>query len=460
MSMRYYIYITPFFPSPSNWRGAYCYDFVRALERNFSRVGAEKGGIEHWKALVFVPGAGADYEIGGVKVYRFPVKELPSGILPFLFSKWNQRSFLKKLVEGSSHAEGMKCGIGEVPLCSENPTPLHFYTANIAIAHANTARLAIYSLSVKKLNPNCKTLLHHHDLASFGLNLGVLRHCSIYNAWLFCQFRKLFEQIDTHVFISEASRKSFLSAPDTSWTIYEDYKKQMRGLQLFHCRPARIKDSIILHNGVDTEIFRRVEVETCRGGEGKLKPFVIGCIGNFIDLKDQETLIRAVALIMEKGNIKSEKASGIEVRFVGTGPLLEHCKALAKEVEEKFRSAAQYVRYIFLPEMRHEELPDFYRGLDLFVLPSYFEGFGCVYTEAWSCGVPFIACKGQGMDDLIAEDDRSLWLCRPRDVKGLAQKIRRCIEDSPNQKLTCAIGITELVQGFIGLVEDDERMRL
>lgn len=443
MSMRYYIYITPFFPSPTNWRGAYCYDFVRALERNFSRVGDEKGGIEPWKVLVFVPGAGADYEIGGVKVYRFPVKELPSGILPFLFSKWNQRSFLRKLAEVIVRVEG------------EDSSPLHFAMANIAIAHANTARLSIYPLAIKKLNPNCKTLLHHHDLASFGLNLGVLRHCAIYNAWLFCQFRKLFEQIDTHVFISEASRKSFLSAPDTSWTIYEDYKKQMRGPQLFHCRPAGIKDSIILHNGVDTEIFRRVEVETCRGGEGKLKPFVIGCIGNFIDCKDQETLIRAVALIMEKGNIKSEKASGIEVRFVGTGPLLEHCKALAKEVEEKFRSAAQYVRYIFLPEMRHEELPDFYRGLDLFVLPSYFEGFGCVYTEAWSCGVPFIACKGQGMDDLIQSKDVDQWLFPVRDFNRLANMILLYIAGRREQRLYSPVEIDTLVRQFqtrIGII--------
>ena len=189
---------------------------------------------------VFVVGEGGDYEIDGIKVWRFKEKILKGFILPFLFRRQNERSFLAAVKRA-----GVK--IDDVVVC-----------------HGNTARFAIYPLAVKRLNPKCKALLHHHDLASFGLNLGVLHRCALYNVWLFRKLRALHEQIDCHVFISAASRRSFLAAPDAGWTVYDDYKVQMRGPKAFGCRPARIKNSVVLHNGVDVGLFGRVErVETC-----------------------------------------------------------------------------------------------------------------------------------------------------------------------------------------------------
>lgn len=354
---------------------------------------------------VFVPGAGADYEVDGIQVHRFSVKHLPSNILPFLFSRRNEKSFLHAVT---------KAGI---------------LGKDIVVCHGNTANFAIYPLAVKRLNPQCKTLLQHHDLASFGLNLGVLHKCALYNAWLFRKLRALHEQIDCHVFISEASRRSFLAAPDAGWTVYGDYKAQMRGPKAFGCRPARITESIVLHNGVDVGLFKRLAVGGERG------EFEIGCVGNFERLKDQMTLLEAVEIV----NRKECASGGVGVVFVGSGPERAKCEAYANErgLDVEFRD-----------EVKHEELPHFYREVDLFVLPSYFEGFGCVYTEAWACGVPFIACEGSGVADLIAAEDRGKWLCKPQEPKDLATKIASYIENKWTQKLTNTIDIDELVKEF------------
>jgi len=394
-----YIVVTPFFPSPTSWRGPFCLDFVKALERTGK-----------YDVKVFVPGVGEDYEIEGIKVYRFPTRQLPSNILPFLFRRKNERSFLNAV---------QRIGID---------------IQDVAVCHGHTANFAMYPLAVKRLNPNCQALLHHHDPQSFGLGMGILRHCSLYNAWLFCQFRKLFEQIDCHVFISEMVKRSFLLAPDASWTIYENYRRQMRGPRFFHCRPVRIKRSVILHNGVDTSIFHPVP-STKHQAPSTI--FTIGCIANFVDWKDQATLIKAVGLLKEP----------VKVIFVGSGPTFQHCKELANSIVDLHLQPTPI--FEFRTEVPHEQLADFYHSLDLFVLHSYFEGFGCVFTEAWSCGVPFITCEGQGMDDLIPAEARSLWLCKEESPEDLATKIVRYIQEQPQQNLSGPIDIDTLVGAFV-----------
>lgn len=400
-----YLFVTPFFPSPTVWRGAYCLDFVKALMR-----------LNRFRVVVLKEGSGEDYVIDGVRVHTFRARRFPSNIFPNFFVRHNQKSFMKKveaILVSTFNLQPSTC-FGKVEIC-----------------HGNTVNYGIYPLAIKRKNPMSKTLLHHHSLQSFGLNLGVLRHCWLYNMFLFPRLRRIHEQIDCHVFISEASRRSFLTAPNTSWTNYENYKQQMRGLPY---RPAQIKGSIILHNGVDKSVFHRKE--TVVGVSAQ--PFTIGCVGNFVDWKDQFTLLRALVLLRAKGH-------KINVRFVGSGPMLKQCLDFVRE-NELLESVT------FEVEMRHQELVGFYNSIDLFVLPSYCEGFGCVFTEAHCCGVPFITCEGQGVDDIIPHEDRAKWLCKPHDHHDLAQKIGNFIEKSYRQVLNEDQDINFLVKSFVGQI--------
>ncbi len=394
MTRSIYIYVTPFFPTPESWRGAYGYDFVRALQRTGK-----------YDVRVFVPGAGDDYEYQGVKVYRFPVKYLPSAVLPFLFTRWNQQAFLCKV-----RAVGIDI-------------------QQVAVCHGNTAYFSIFPLALKKLNSRSKTLLHHHDLQSFGLNNGCLRHVWLHKVINFFALRTRFEQIDCHVFISEAARKSFLTVPDASWTVYDEYKKQMRGLGWF--RGVRIKKSVVLHNGVDVAQFNSA-------GRVSHDGFVMGCVANFGKLKDHRSLLEAV-------NLLRDKLGDWKLRLKGSGETLAWCREFVE------RNRLQE-RVSFESEVDHTELPDFYRSLDLFVLPSYFEGFGCVFTEAWSCGTPFITCEGQGMDDLILPAERHWWLCKPMNPQDLAERILYYYKNRPRQHLTSSIAIDGLAGHFLEVV--------
>ncbi len=62
----------------------------------------------------------------------------------------------------------------------------------------------------------------------------------------------------------------------------------------------------------------------------------------------------------------------------------------------------------------------FMAGADIFVLPSYREGFGSVIIEAAACGIPAIAYRIDGVVDAIVENRTGCFVAKG-DVEGLAK---------------------------------------
>ena len=100
-------------------------------------------------------------------------------------------------------------------------------------------------------------------------------------------------------------------------------------------------------------------------------------------------------------------------------------------------------------EMDHSKLPDYYHSLSLFVLPSVFEGFGCVYTEAHACGIPFMGVYDQGAAEIIPIEDRKKWLIQPHDYIRLGEIIEQYYKKREKQTLSHSIDINELVKSFL-----------
>ncbi len=55
------------------------------------------------------------------------------------------------------------------------------------------------------------------------------------------------------------------------------------------------------------------------------------------------------------------------------------------------------------PPCSREELREWYRRADVFVFPSYFEGFGLVLLEAMACGLPALASDATAGPDVLTE---------------------------------------------------------
>ena len=58
----------------------------------------------------------------------------------------------------------------------------------------------------------------------------------------------------------------------------------------------------------------------------------------------------------------------------------------------------------WLPPCSSDALRDRYRAADVFVFPSYFEGFGLVLLEAMACGLPAIASDATAGPDVVTAD--------------------------------------------------------
>jgi glycosyltransferase involved in cell wall biosynthesis len=74
----------------------------------------------------------------------------------------------------------------------------------------------------------------------------------------------------------------------------------------------------------------------------------------------------------------------------------------------------------------HERLPALYRGAEVFVFPSRFEGFGMPVVEAMACGVPCVASSHPSLDEACGD---AAVRADPESPKELAAAIERARAD-------------------------------
>lgn len=74
-----------------------------------------------------------------------------------------------------------------------------------------------------------------------------------------------------------------------------------------------------------------------------------------------------------------------------------------------------------------EDLPSFYSAADVFVYPSFYEGYGLPVVEAMACGTPVVTSRGSSLEEVAAD---TALLIDPLNEQSIADALKRILGDS------------------------------
>ncbi len=166
-------------------------------------------------------------------------------------------------------------------------------------------------------------------------------------------------------------------------------------------------------NGVDSQKFhpgsRPVQLADCPF-DFEQQPVIIGTVGRMHGVKDQMTLAKAFARLVEQQPQLRDKARLV---MIGDGPIMT-------EVND-FLEAKELCEVAWLPGQR-DDISDLMRIMDIFVLPSTAEGISNTILEAMSSGLPVVATNVGGNPELV-ELDSTGYLVEKGDFAAMAEKL-------------------------------------
>jgi len=173
------------------------------------------------------------------------------------------------------------------------------------------------------------------------------------------------------------------------------------------------------------EIFQEAAGESDRTGEpvlGRLREIgvppgasIVGCVARLVPHKGLDLLLDAAALL-------AAEFPGWAFVVKGDGPLRE---SLETAIVDKGLSGRAFLLADDLPR---EHLPALYRCFDIFALPTRREGFGLVFAEAMTMGLPVVGPCMPPITEVVPQD-RGL-LVEPENAQALAQGLCHLMADA------------------------------
>lgn len=205
------------------------------------------------------------------------------------------------------------------------------------------------------------TTIHGADINSIGNFIG--KHFKRFIRFIFCN-------IDELTVVSNALKEK---------AIHLGYDKQI----------------YVYPMGVDTKMFSPERKDQSVKIKNKISGLFLLFVGGLIERKGIRFLILAMPEVVKK-------FSDMILIVIGDGNLKDEMIKLAKtlNVDKNIH---------FLGAVPHDELPPYFATADLFILPSFSEGFGLVIIEAMSCKTLAITSNLEEIHDIIIENETGLF---------------------------------------------------
>lgn len=235
--------------------------------------------------------------------------------------------------------------------------------------------------------------------------------------------------------ISKSGTKSIVTIHDLIFLRYPQFYKWIdRHIYAYKYRKACENSDRII---AISEMTKRDIITYWKIDEQKIDVVYQGCHPNFklqASEKQKEEIREKYRLpqkyILNVGSIESRKNLLLIVKALEYIPDDIALIAVGKRtsytdtVEEYINSHKLNDRVHLLHNIPFQELPVLYQLAQLFVYPSFFEGFGIPIIEAIHSGIPVIAATGSCLEEAGGPD--SIYI-NPNDEKELAEKINELL---------------------------------
>ncbi len=169
----------------------------------------------------------------------------------------------------------------------------------------------------------------------------------------------------------------------------------------------------IIYNGINPEIFSVESTRNLRSEFGFTDTdILLGFVGRLSVQKGIEYLLDAFLLLYEK-------YQNAHLLIVGDGELKDQVK--------RFSIEHNVEKNIHLLGFRND-IHDIMRTIDIFVLPSLWEGFGIVLIEAMASSKPCVASEISSIPEIVLENETGI-LVPPKKSKAIADALIKLISD-------------------------------
>lgn len=178
------------------------------------------------------------------------------------------------------------------------------------------------------------------------------------------------------------------------------------------------EDITVVHHGVDHALFSdRVgpQDEDVRR-RSALPPRFILFVGS---LQPRKNLAGLVSAYEELANMPQSSTPLPHLVVVSGGAWKE--TSIRQRVDRSPRRADIHV----IRRVVRADLPAFYRAADVFVLPSFSEGFGMPVLEAMACGTPVVTSRTSSLPEVAG--DAALFV-DPSDVSSIARALSELLQ--------------------------------
>ena len=310
--------------------------------------------------------------------------------------------------------------------------------ANIDIFHGLSHELPL------KLPKNVKTVVTIHDL----IHERYPQYYPYFDRKTYtAKFKRACEKADVVVAISEQTKQDIIDFYNIDagkiQVIYQSCHQQFYIRDTDESSVLRdMKDSSVPRNTDDSSVLRNTDDSSVLHIKYNLPKNYILYVGTINERKNLLNLIKAFQLI--------ENQQDMHLVAIGNGGA--YFEKVKKYVSENHLTQ----RVHFLTKADFRDFPYFYKNAKVFVLPSFFEGFGIPIIEAMWCGCPVIVSEGSCFAESAGAD--ALFI-NPNSPESIADAIDKIGADKALREAQILRG-GKFVEKFHEKVIGEQWMRL